>query len=670
MNAPETLLELSELEEGVDVECKKAAGRDGRGEVPRSFYETYSAMANTYGGVVYLGISQDGESLSVTGILDLPRVQKSLWDGLNNSKQVSRNLLRDEMVSIISFGGHKVLKIQVPRASRHERPVYVGENPFDGTFRRNFEGDYRCNAEAVQRLIAEQVEDTRDQGILAGFDLADLDASTLKVYRQRFTVRHIDHPWSELDDREFLRNLGGYRIDRTSGEQGLTPAGLLMFGQWRSITEHVPHYFVDYQEQNSADPDVRWTDRVVPDGTWSGNLFDFYRIVIPKLTEGLKVPFRLERGTDRIDESLVHEALREALVNALIHADYSGRSAIRVVKRAELFEFRNPGLMRVPLEDAIEGGHSDCRNRVLQKMFQLVGLGDQAGSGVPKVYRGWRQQDWRQPELGESTVPSEHTVLRLRMLSLFPPDAVDRLEQLMGDSYRTLDELGRLALVTVAVEGSATHARIKAMTATHSRDVTLALGSLVRRGFLRTEGATRGTAYFLPDRAARDGIHSVGQPTGNPGNSGGSSGTNGGNSGTNGGSSGTNGGNPGNNGANSGTNGGNPGTNGGSSGTEEAPAGSLVEEAPEWKRLRAMAQPAREKRRFSPQAMQGLILELCAGRWLTLRELSALLERKERLLRRYVSPLVDRGTLRLQFPAQPNHPLQAYQATTMHKAPQ
>jgi ATP-dependent DNA helicase RecG len=643
VNAPETLLELSELEEGVDVECKRAAGKDGRGELPRSFFETYAAMANTYGGVVYLGISQDGDALKVTGILDIPRVRKALWDGLNNPKQVSRNLLRDELVSVVSFGEHKVLKVQVPRASRQERPVHVGENPFDGTFRRNFEGDYRCDAEAVQRLIAEKVQDSRDQQILVGFDVADLDASTLKLYRQRFTVRHIDHPWSELDDREFLRNLGGYRVDRASGEQGLTLAGLLMFGQWRSIAEAVPFYFLDYQEQNSTDPDVRWTDRVVPDGTWSGNVFDFYRIVIPRLFEGLKVPFRLERGTERVDESLVHEALREALVNALIHADYSGRSAIRVVKRAELFEFRNPGLMRVPLQDAIEGGHSDCRNRCMQKMFQMVGLGDQAGSGVPKVYRGWRQQDWRRPELDESTVPSEHTVLRLRMLSLFPADAVHRLEQSMGDSFRGLSELGRLALVTVAVEGSATHARIKGMTDRHSRDVTLELGALVRRGFLRTEGATRNMTYYLPGQGSQGELFPVGSPTE-------SSGSNGGNSGSNEGNSGSNEGNSGSNELTS------------PAGEPSGSSGAVGIPPAEWERLLALASPAREKRRLSPGAMTALIAALCVGRWLTLRELSVLLDRTERQLRTHVSRLVERSHLQLQFPHQPSHPQQAYQA--------
>lgn len=633
-----TLVELIELEEGVDVEAKKAAGRDGRGEVPRAFFETYSAMANSYGGTIYLGVEQRGDDFYATGIADLSRVQKSLWDGLNNREQVSRNLLRDDMVSVLTLGGHKVLKIQVPRASRHERPVYVGKNPMDGSFRRNYEGDYRCDDATVRRMIAEQVEDARDQRILPGFGFDDLDPTTLKQYRQLFTVRHIDHPWSALDDQEFLRALGGFRHDRPQGQQGLTLAGLLMFGKWRSIADELPFYFLDYQEQLSDDPDVRWTDRVVPDGTWSGNVFDFYRRVMPKLSEGLKVPFRLERGIERIDESLVHEALREALVNTLIHADYTGRTAVRVVKRPDMFEFRNPGLMRVSLQEALEGGHSDCRNRCMQKMFQMVGLGDQAGSGIPKVYRGWRQQDWRQPELQEYGTPSEHTVLRLRMLSLFPAEAVAKLEQTLGDAYRGLSELARLVLVTVAVEGSATHTRIKSMTQAHSRDVTLELGSLVRRGFLRTEGVGRSMSYHPPGEGIQGELFVRHAAVG---------------------------------GARSGTSAPDSGTNALSSGNNALDSGTKEGERDpiEWARLQAVAAPARQKRRLAPDDMSSLILALCAGRWLTMRELEELLDRKERVLRKYIGPLMERGALRLQYPQRLNHPQQAYRATAA-KEPQ
>jgi ATP-dependent DNA helicase RecG len=168
---------------------------------------------------------------------------------------------------------------------------------------------------------------------------------------------------------------------------------------------------------------TRWLDRVTTDGSWSGNLFDFYRRVYGKLTADLKVPFKL-RGDEREGETPVHVALREALENCLIHADFSGRRSILVVRRPSLFEFRNPGRVRLSLEQAIRGGESDCRNRSLQNMFLLIGRGERSGSGAPTIFQNWSNQHWRQPEMSEVLELQKETQLRLRTESLLPEPAV------------------------------------------------------------------------------------------------------------------------------------------------------------------------------------------------------------------------------------------------------
>lgn len=71
--------------EGHDLEAKLAAGRNGQGALPYSFYESYSAFANTDGGVVLLGVEEqpDGK-LKVAGVGRPEKVLRALWDGLNN----------------------------------------------------------------------------------------------------------------------------------------------------------------------------------------------------------------------------------------------------------------------------------------------------------------------------------------------------------------------------------------------------------------------------------------------------------------------------------------------------------------------------------------------------------------------------------------------------------
>jgi predicted HTH transcriptional regulator len=315
-------------------------------------------------------------------------------------------------VQTLVLEGSTVLAVHIPQAPRKLRPVYLNGQPLGHTWRRLHDGDRLCDVETVKRMLAEQLEDSRDTRLLPRFGLQDLDPESLRAYRQMFAVVRPDHPWNAPDDISFLKLMGGWRDDRDTSDSGLTLAGLLMFGQWPSISEAAPLYFVDYQEQtDDADATTRWLDRLVPDGTWSGNLFDFYRRVIRKLGADLKVPFVL-KGDTRIDDTPVHQALREALVNTLVHADYNDRASVRVVKRPSGFEFRNPGALRIPARQALHGGLSDCRNRTIQQMFLMLNLGERAGSGLPRILAGWEGQG-RSLVLRDDFEPHDHTVLTM-----------------------------------------------------------------------------------------------------------------------------------------------------------------------------------------------------------------------------------------------------------------
>lgn len=407
-----TVNDLHLLAETAKLECKLAQGQDGKGELPKDFWPTYSAMANAHGGVVLLGVREKAGRFSIAGLENPTKLRADLFNTLNNRAKVSVNLLSDADVEEEHIEGKSILVVRIPAATRQQRPVFLNGQPLSHTWRRLNDGDRLCDEATVKRMLAEQLEDSRDTRILDKFGLDDLELDSLHAYRNAFAVHRPGHPWIALDDQAFLQMLGGWREDRTSGQAGLTAAGLLMFGRWPAIPEAFPLYFVDFQEQ-TGDPDspTRWLDRVVPDGSWSGNLYDFFRRVIRKLTSDLKVPFVLKNGV-RIDDTPTHQALREALVNCLIHADYSDRASVLVVKSPSGFSFRNPGVMRLPVAQALHGGASDCRNRTLHQMFLLINLGEQAGSGVPKIRSGW-EQEGHGLRLFDSFEPFDQTVLEM-----------------------------------------------------------------------------------------------------------------------------------------------------------------------------------------------------------------------------------------------------------------
>jgi ATP-dependent DNA helicase RecG len=130
-------------------------------------------------------------------------------------------------------------------------------------------------------------------------------------------------------------------------------------------------------------------------------------------------------------------------------------------------------------------------------MFQLVGLAEQAGSGIPKIYHSWRQQIWRLPEFDEKVEP-EQTLLSLHTLSLLPDKILTKLDERFGERFRQLAESHRLALVEVELKGSITHARLREISSAHARDLTLALQALVRDGFLESDGGGKKSCYCFP----------------------------------------------------------------------------------------------------------------------------------------------------------------------------
>jgi ATP-dependent DNA helicase RecG len=492
-----TAATLEELIESVDFEAKLARGSDGQGEVPRSLWETYSAFANTNGGAILLGVEDKKGQLRSVGLANPQRVVDQFWNAVNNPSCVSANLLRDQDVSIQPDA---TVWIRVPRAPRSARPVHVGANPLSGSFRRRGSADQKCSPDEVRRMLAEQVENSRDERICTGLQAEDLNEPTVRRYRQRFQAHAPAHPWNSLDDREFLRSIGAWRKDRETGQGAVTQAGLLMFGRLPDIIDEFSHYFLDYQERTDANPELRWVDRVCTDGSWSGNLYDFYTTVIAKLGEGLGGPWQL-RGDQRIDDPQILQALREALVNALIHADFTGRTSIQVVKRPDLFAFRNPGGFRVPMEDAQKGGDSDCRNRRLQAMFRYVGFGDQAGSGLPKILEAWRGLNWRLPRWSETPGANEQTQLELPRASLLAAPVVAALRDRHGLEFDKLAITDRVALALAVEEGEVTHTRLLEIAGGHSRDATLALYRLVQRGLLVAVDRRRPVTYAVPDGA-------------------------------------------------------------------------------------------------------------------------------------------------------------------------
>ena len=597
----EILLEKLDLSEDYDLEFK--ASEDN---LPKDIWRTISAFANTKGGHIILGITEKRDSFFVTGINNSISQKKDFWNNHNNPQKLSSPICNESDFTIAHIDEKDVIIIKISQASRTQRPVYINNNPMTGTYKRNYDGDYLCREDEVRQMLRDASSESQDCQILDNFDFNDLDLETMKAFRQRFRSRKPDHPFLALDDQELLRKLGGWKSDRNTHKEGLTLAGLLMFGRERSILDACPHYHLDYQEKRSSDPEERWTYRVTLDGEWEANLFNFYYRVYGRLVSDLDVPFKLDKNSVRLGETHVHEALREALSNTLIHADHSSTKPLTIIKFKDIFLFSNPGRLRIPIDKVYEGGVSDPRNPNLQKMFQMVGLGDKAGSGFPKILRAWKEQQWIYPKVSEN-LDLDMTTVALPMISLIPKDVEKELREVVGDNYCNLSQLDRIILVLAHRLGQISNSDIQCYSQKHPRDIGDCLKNLVDNGWLEKSGHGRGTYYTLPNDTQPDLFFLLPQ-------------------------------------------------------SDQPSSDHLQPSSDHWEKLIAIATPVREKGKVSQELMEQIILELCQYQHLTQQQLADILNRSPHTLRTsYLTKMVKEGALQLKYPDKPTHPYQSYQ---------
>ena len=206
------------------------------------------------------------------------------------------------------------------------------------------------------------------------FPMEDLNYDTIYGYRNSHRSLKEGHPFERLSDQEYLRSIGAAAISDEDGKLHPTAAGMLMFGDEYNIVRHFPEYFLDYREE--LDPTTRWSDRLQSSsGEWSGNVCDFYFRVYNKIIKDIKVPFKMVGG-ERVDDTPVHKALREALANCLINADYHGLRGVVIRKEPDKLVLANPGYVRTGKKQMRLGGESDPRNKALMKMFNLINIGE------------------------------------------------------------------------------------------------------------------------------------------------------------------------------------------------------------------------------------------------------------------------------------------------------
>ena len=235
------IAKLASYRENNRIEAKSA-----KGGLPRSIWETYSAFANTYGGVILLGVKEreDG-TFAPIGLtpVEAEHLRQDFWNTVSNRSKVSAVLPIESEVEVLEADGGMVVAIHVPRASARGTPR-VYQRSLRGTYRRRGEGDYRCTRQEISAMLRDQGFETMDSKVLDDLTVADFNMDTVRAYRNRFRTVRQGSSWTDLDDERFLRAIGAAMVSREDGRLHPTFGGLLMFGNDYDIVRECPHYFL------------------------------------------------------------------------------------------------------------------------------------------------------------------------------------------------------------------------------------------------------------------------------------------------------------------------------------------------------------------------------------------------------------------------------------------
>lgn len=468
------------------VEAKRAEHA-----LPKRLWETLSAFGNqSGGGVLVLGVDEKTGFTSV-GVQNVVKVQADLASLCDEMEPPLRPLIRVHDVE-----GVQLIIAEVPEVPPEQKPChYRGSGLYTGSFIRVADGDRQLSQYEVHAFLESRGQPAHDVEPVTGTSRGDLDPQLLQQFLSRIRTRR--PRLAQMSDEELLRSL---HIVEPEGR--VTLAGLLCFArfpqQWfPALTITFVHY-PGAQADQLGPRGERFLDNRRFDGPLSLALDDALQSVVGAMRKR-----NLVQGLIRQEiPEYPPEAVREALVNAVGHRDYSQLARgthVQVQIFQNRLEVQNPGGLYGPVnEDNLgEPGVQAARNQFLMQLLEDLGPAENRGSGIMTMVRAMRQAQMSPPELKDHRTFFQVTFSNDTMLD----DAT--LEWLNQFSWVELNQNQRLALAYTLHQQELSNPIYRRLTGADSRSATIELHDLVVKGLLEQEGTGRWTTYRLTPKATQ-----------------------------------------------------------------------------------------------------------------------------------------------------------------------
>jgi ATP-dependent DNA helicase RecG len=367
-----------------DIEWEDFEVKEAKTDVPKNVRKTVSAFSNTSGGWIIFGISQIGKQFSIKGVDTPDKIEQDFTTSLRGEIY---NIKITPECKKYKFVEENVLAFKIPPSNK--KPVYFN-NP-KNTFIRTASGDQRATQEEIDAMFRDAAFGTKDSE-LTGFTISDLNDESVDGYRNYLATINPSHTYNRYSKEKVLEKL------RVLKEGKVTVGGLLFFGNQDIIEDYLTDFRIDYFEipgKSVSDANTRYSYRLPP----QPNLFEYYFSIYPRLTKHIDIPFATDIHGMAVEEQPHVVAIREALVNLLMHTDYFSPQKPRIRVFTDHIEFFNPGALQKDIEIILREDLTLPRNPVIAKIFRIINLAQNAGYGFEKMITGWDSYYHIRPEI-------------------------------------------------------------------------------------------------------------------------------------------------------------------------------------------------------------------------------------------------------------------------------
>ena len=270
-----------------------------------------------------------------------------------------------------------ILYAYIPESSSVHR--LNGTKVFDGNEVTN-------NQNLIAKMYARKSNRNTEDRVIVHANEEWFDMASIKMAKDYAYNVNTNNLWAMKTDAEILKSQMFYKHDSESGERGYTVAALLLFGKEEYIRSFLPHYHIDCLVRKvNLD---RFDDREIVEC----NLLGAHTKIMDFVAKHISKGFYIDENTQSVSPR--DRLFKEAVVNFLIHREYSDAYISKLVIEKDTVIFKNAAnpsyIGRVDIDDF----NPEPKNPTIARVFRLMGLADELGSGFrnikkySKIYAG------------------------------------------------------------------------------------------------------------------------------------------------------------------------------------------------------------------------------------------------------------------------------------------